>query len=93
MSRNLIDEIYDCEVFGTVKTDNASAEYKAVLDRLIKAETALKTKFPECIELFEEYQNADIDLHNLSDRNEFTTGFRAGARLMLDLLVSTEKGQ
>jgi hypothetical protein len=56
------------------------------MDRLLKAETALMNVSPENKSILDEYQSADIDLHNLSNRNEFRKGIRVGAQLVLEML-------
>ena len=38
VSNNILDELYDSEVFRTLTTENAGDEYRAVMDRLVKAE-------------------------------------------------------
>ena len=91
--RSLLDELYDSEAFRTLTAENAGDEYKTVMDRLVKAERELKQACEKCPEVFSEYQTADMNLHILSNKHEFTTGFRAGAMLMLELLIPTEKGQ
>ena len=90
---SVLDELYDSEAFRTLTTENAGDEYKAVMDRLVKAERELKRACERCPDVFAEYQSADMNLHILSNKHEFTTGFRAGARLMLELLIPTEKGR
>ncbi|MCM1225899.1 MAG: myb domain-containing protein, partial [Clostridium sp.] len=61
-------------------------EYKSAMDRLLKAETELLKAFPDCKNILNEYQSADIDLHTLSNRNEFHKGFRSGAQLVLEMI-------
>ena len=60
--------------------------YKASLDRLVKAEAELKKAFPDSSDILDEYQTADIELHNLSNRNEFRKGFKVGAQLVLEMI-------
>ena len=62
--------------------------YKAALDRLVKAEVKLKKSYPDSTEILDEYQSADIELHNLSNRNEFRKGFWGGAQLVLEMIKS-----
>jgi hypothetical protein len=84
--KNLIDELYDLDVFHTSEVADVDGEYKSAMDRLLKAETALINVSPENKSILDEYQSADIDLHNLSNRNEFRKGIRVGAQLVLEML-------
>ena len=84
--RSLLDELYDIEAFRTLTTENAGEEYKAVMDRLVKAERELKQACEKCPDVFAEYQSADMNLHILSNKHEFTQGLRVGAQLVLELL-------
>ena len=85
---DIIDVLYDSDTFRLTELETVDDKYKATLDRLISAERALKASCADCEPLFEEYQTADIDLHNLSNRNEFRLGFRVGAQLVLEMLKS-----
>ncbi|MEI3007606.1 DUF6809 family protein [Ruminococcus bicirculans (ex Wegman et al. 2014)] len=38
------------------------------------------------MDILDEYQSADIELHNLSNRNEFRNGFKVGAQLVLEMI-------
>ena len=84
--RSVIDEIYDREAFRTLTTENAGDEYRAVMNRLVKAERELKQACENYPEVFSEYQTADMNLHILSNKHEFTQGLRVGAQLVLELL-------
>lgn len=86
MSKNILDELYDCDLFHLTEIANIGGEYKKAMDRLLKAETELLKSIPDCKDILDEYQSADIDLHNLSNRHEFRKGFRAGAQLVLEML-------
>lgn len=86
--KNLLDELYDCDLFHLTEIADVDGEYKFAMDRLLKAETELLKAFPDCEDILNEYQSADIDLHNLSNRNEFRKGFRAGAQLVLEMIKS-----
>ena len=83
---SILDEIYDSEAFRTLTTENAGEEYRAVMDRLVRAERELKQACEKCPNVFAEYQSADMNLHILSNRHEFTNGLRVGAQLVLELL-------
>ena len=84
--RNLLDELYDCDLFHLTEIVDVDGEYKSAMDRLIQAETELLKAFHACKAILDEYQSAEIKLHNLSNRNEFRKGFRAGAQLVLEMI-------
>lgn len=86
MSKNILDELYDCDLFHLTEISDVDGEYKSAMDRLVKAETELLKAYPDCKTMLDEYQSADIDLHSLSNRNEFRKGFRAGAQLVLEMI-------
>ena len=84
----ILEEMYENELFNFIDTENMGEEFHATLDRLVKAEQQLHEKYPECEELLEEYQSAEMDLNHLGHRNEFCKGFRAGALLLMEILKS-----
>ena len=84
--RNILDELYDLDLFHITEIADVDGEYKAAMDRLLNAETELLKAFPDCKAMLDEYQTADIDLHNLSNRHEFRKGFKVGAQLVLEMI-------
>ena len=86
MSRNILDELYDYDLFHLTEIEDMDGSYSAALDRLVKAEAELKKAFPDSADILDEYQTADIELHNLSNRNEFRKGFKVGAQLVLEMI-------
>lgn len=84
--RNILDELYDLDLFHLTEIEDTDGVYKSAMDRLVNAETELLKTFPDCKAILDEYQSADIDLHNLSNRNEFRKGFKAGAQLVLEMI-------
>lgn len=84
--RNILDELYDLDLFHLTEIEDVDDAYKSAMDRLVNAEAELLKAFPDCKDILDEYQSADIDLHTLSNRNEFRKGFRVGAQLVLEML-------
>lgn len=84
--RNIIDKLYDYDLFHLTEIEDMDSSYKAALDRLVKAEAELRKAYPNSTDILDEYQSADIDLHNLSNRNEFRKGFKVGAQLVLEMI-------
>lgn len=90
--KNLLDELYDYDLFHITEIEDVDGEYKAALDRLVKAEAELRKTYPESNEILDAYQSADIDLHNLFNRNEFRKGVRIGAQLVLEMIKPIKRG-
>ena len=84
--KNMLDELYEWDLFHITEIADVDGEYRKTMDRLLKAETELLKTFPDCKDILDEYQSADIDLHNLSNRNEFRKGFKVGAQLVLEMI-------
>ena len=84
--KNVLDELYDCNLFHLTRITDIGDVYRKAMVRLLKAETELLKAFPDCRELLDEYQSAEIDLTDLSNRYEFSKGFRLGAQLVLEML-------
>ena len=83
---NLIDELYDLDIFRLTELARESSEYKSTFNRLIKLESELLKAYPDCKDIFNEYQTAEGKLHSLDSRNEFRKGFQAGARIVLEII-------
>ncbi len=66
--------------------------YKTALDSLVKAEAELRRTYPENNNILNVYQSADIDLHNLSNCNEFRIGFKVGAQIVLEMMKPIKWG-
>lgn len=69
--KNILDELYEWDLFHITEIADVDGEYRKTMDRLLKAETELLKAFPDCKEIFDEYQTADVNLQNLSNRHEF----------------------
>ena len=83
---NLIDELYDLDIFRLTELVSEDSEYKSVLNKLVKLESELFKTYPDCTDIFNEYQSAEGKLHSLDNRNEFRKGFKAGAQLILEMI-------
>ena len=81
--KDILDELYDCNLFHMTRIADVSDEYRKAMERLLKAETDLLKALHGCSELLYEYQPAEIDLTDLSNRYEFSNEFRLGAQLVL----------
>ena len=86
--RDILDELYDYDLFHLTENEDKDGAYKTALDRLVNAEAELIKTYPDITDIFDEYQSAEIDLHNLSNRNEFRKGFKIGAQIVLEIIKS-----
>ena len=84
--KNILDELYDSGLFHLTRISDVGDVYRKAMERLLEAETELLKAFPDCRELLDEYQSAEIDLTDLANRYEFSKGFRLGAQLVLEML-------
>ena len=73
---NIIEEIYNSDLFLCRKLNTDDDEYRKALDSLVEAEDALLEDHHEIRRLFVAYQNAQIAIINISNRMEFVTGFK-----------------
>lgn len=82
---NIIEEMYYSDLFPSGKLTPNDDEYHKALDFLVEAESALLETYPEIRELFNDYQNAQIAITNISNRMEFVNGFKVGAQIALEM--------
>ena len=87
---NILEEMYESNLFNLIETEEMGEDYKDALDRLLTTEKAITDKYPDCKEMIEEYQAAEIDLHHISLRHEFCKGFISGAQIIMEILKPTE---
>jgi len=45
-------------------------------------------KFPEYKDLFEEYQSVEESVVSIAQRNDFVSGFKAGAQITMEMMKS-----
>ena len=84
--KSLIDELYDLDMFRLTKLGKESSEYKSVFNKLVKVEAELLKAYPDCADIFNEYQTIEGKAHCLDSRNEFRKGFKAGAQLVFEII-------
>ena len=53
---NILDELYDYDLFHMTEIEDMDGSYKSALDRLVKAEAELKKAYPDSTEILDEYQ-------------------------------------
>lgn len=46
MNKNILDELYDCDLLHLNEVEDTDGAYRAVFERLIKAEKELKRAYP-----------------------------------------------
>ena len=83
---NIIEELYYSELFDTDEIGTADKDYQETISKMNTLKNLIKSRYPDCTELIEEYQSAEMDLNHLGHRNEFCKGFKAGAQLVMEML-------
>jgi len=81
---NIIEEMYSGDLFPIGTYDHCSQEYKNAMDKLVDAETELLKDYPQVKVLFQKYQDAQIELISINNRQEFVNGFRIGVQIMVE---------
>lgn len=87
---NIIEEMYNGDLFPVGTYSHNNKEYKKVISDISKAELELLKAYPQARELFEKYQNAQIELITIDNRREFVNGFRIGAQIAIEMLGKIE---
>lgn len=82
---NIIEEMYNGDLFPIRMYSHNSKEYRKAMDNPISAENRLLNTYPQIKELFDKYQDAQITLISINNRQEFASGFRIGAQIMLEI--------
>lgn len=65
-------------------------EYVSLVKEISEAEDKINEISPEVRGLFEQYQQLQNKMDNITMYHEFSTGFRFGAQLMEEMLKSLE---
>ena len=86
MSTNILHDLYDSDLFQSIHISKDDPDYKVAMQKLVDVETALRSTYPECITVFEEYQKTEYDMNRISARIHFCKGFRAGAQLAFEMI-------
>lgn len=82
---SILEEIYHGNTSMIFDQSIRSDSYKKSLKAVCEAEEKLLKEFPECKELFKEYQNAHFELITESYYQRFLLGFKVGAQLMEEM--------
>lgn len=83
---NIIEKMYDGDLFPIGTYDHRGKEYMKAMDDLISAETELLNTYPQIKELFNKYQDAQIALISINNRQEFVNWFRIGAQMAMEMI-------
>lgn len=87
---NIIEEMYNGDLFPIGTYSHDSKEYKKAMDSLVVAETELLNTYPQIKALFDKYQNAQIELVSINNRQEFVNGFRIGGQMVMEIMKAIE---
>ena len=83
---NIIEEMYNGDLFPVGTYSHESKEYKNAIDALVAAEAELLKTYPQIKEVFDRYQSAQIELISVNNRQEFVNGFRIGAQMVMEMI-------
>ncbi len=86
----LLEALYRGKIGFFGELHISSKEYRKALDVVIQAEQKLRNEYPDCVELFDKFRDAQVAVSRLSEYEQFLLGFRAGAQLMLEMLGPLE---
>ena len=53
--KNLLDELYDCDLFHMTEIADVGDTYKSAMDRLVNAEAELLKDFSDCKVILDTY--------------------------------------
>ena len=87
---NIIEEMYNGDLFPIGIFSNSDEEYKKTIDSLVAAETELLNTYPQIRKLFDKYQSAQFELISINNRQEFVNGFRIGGQMVIEMLRPIE---
>ena len=82
---SVLEEIYNGNISLILDQSIRSDKYIKTLKNLSETENAILKEFPECKELFNKYQNVQLELLTESLYQRFLLGFKIGAQLMEEM--------
>ena len=90
--RKILEELYHGNLSVDERTIRAGSKYASALAEVAKIEEALYEKVPETDHvLLRDYALASAQLANVSMVEDFITGFRLGAQIMMAVLLPDEQ--
>lgn len=87
---NIIEEMYNGDLFPVGTYSHDSNEYKKAMDALVAAEAELLAACPQVKEIFDRYQSAQIELISINNKQEFVNGFRIGGQMVMEMIKPNE---
>lgn len=68
------------------EVDVSYSEYYRAGDKVDEIKAKILKRYPDLVQLMDDYTNAQMEQTNLGAYHHFSVGFRAGAQLMLEML-------
>jgi hypothetical protein len=88
MSKSLLQQLYDGEIYPAEQIVPKSPEYKELLRKLSAEKEYLREKLSESDrERFDEIGSMYLEIASLCSYEDFAYGFRLGVGLMIEVLV------
>ena len=86
----LLEALYRGKIGFFGELHISSKKYSQALHNVAAAEQKLLEQYPECSELFVAFRDQQMELISISEYEQFLLGFRAGAQLMMEMLMPLE---
>ena len=84
--KNIIEGMYYGSVLPFGEQHIRTHGYADCVKKLFEAEAEVLNAFPECRELLNRYTDAQTELSSTAAYEQFLLGFRAGAKIMMEML-------
>ena len=87
---SILEKLYHGEISPCSLPTPTTERYFKAKDEVEKYGADILAKYPDCKELLEEYTDAIHVTASCEGLQDFTTGFRIGAELMIEILDRTD---
>ena len=88
--KSIIEQLYYGEISPCSQPTPDTEKYIKAREDIETIREELEKKYPDCKDLLEEYSDAIHVTASCEGLQDFTTGFRLGAELMIEILDETE---
>ena len=88
----LLEKIYHAEIFSSLtNTREWDERYHLLMGEATAVESEMLEKFPGIEDLFNQLQDIQGRINDITLYHEFEAGFRVGAKLMAEILEDVDK--
>ena len=89
--KSIIEGFYYGEVLPCERPSPKTKKYNDTAEQLSQIESDILNKHPDCKPKLEDYRDTMHILSSLEGLNDFTQGFRLGAKFMIDIFTADDK--